>query len=221
MLQLVIFDWDGTIADTLPLCMAAFRASIQPYLTHTLTDREIIDTFGPAEGGTIQALIPDHYEEGLAAYLTHYRALHGMCEKPFDGMDDVFSLLKEKGVHIALVTGKGKESADITLERFGLSALFEVVETGSPVRVQKMEGMQSVLQKLDIPASDAVYVGDTVSDIREARRAGLTALAAAWAETADIPALEAAHPDALFRTVADFAAYLRTQLATPVDAARN
>lgn len=67
----VIFDLDGTLANTLPLCIRAFRASIEPLANRALSDQEIIATFGPSEEGTIMKLAPDHYEQGVADYLAH------------------------------------------------------------------------------------------------------------------------------------------------------
>ena len=58
----LIFDLDGTIGNTLPLCIQAFRQSIEPLAMKKLSDQDIIATFGPSEEGTIQTLIPEHYE---------------------------------------------------------------------------------------------------------------------------------------------------------------
>lgn len=44
-IKTVIFDLDGTIANTLPLCIAAFRKSVEPYLNAGLSDEDIIATF--------------------------------------------------------------------------------------------------------------------------------------------------------------------------------
>ncbi|OAB39253.1 hypothetical protein PMSD_04815 [Paenibacillus macquariensis subsp. defensor] len=45
----VLFDFDGTLADTLPLSFKAFRSVFLKYENKLLTDKEIIDTFGPTE----------------------------------------------------------------------------------------------------------------------------------------------------------------------------
>jgi phosphoglycolate phosphatase-like HAD superfamily hydrolase len=72
----IIFDLDGTIADTLPLCIAAFKKSVELLLQSTISEEEIIATFGPSEEGTIRRLIPQHEEEGVKAYLKNYEELH-------------------------------------------------------------------------------------------------------------------------------------------------
>jgi len=53
-----------------------------------------------------------------------------MCPTPFEGIENILKMLKEKGVHIAMVTGKGKRSTAVSLEQFRLSHYFEIIETG-------------------------------------------------------------------------------------------
>ncbi|HXS57064.1 MAG TPA: HAD hydrolase-like protein, partial [Hanamia sp.] len=68
-IKAVIFDLDGTLANTLPLCIRAFRKSIEPLINRSVSDAEIVATFGPSEEGTIMALAPDHYKKGVTDYL--------------------------------------------------------------------------------------------------------------------------------------------------------
>jgi phosphoglycolate phosphatase-like HAD superfamily hydrolase len=56
-----------------------------------LTNQEIIATFGPSEEGTIQALIPTYYQEGISSYVTHYEQLHDMCSTPFNGISELLN----------------------------------------------------------------------------------------------------------------------------------
>ena len=73
MLKAVIFDFDGTVCDTLPLCIAAFRKSIEPLAGRRFSDQEITATFGPSEEGTIRALIPEFYEQDAGAVISRWR----------------------------------------------------------------------------------------------------------------------------------------------------
>ncbi len=157
----VIFDLDGTIGNTLPLCIRAFRQSIEPLALKTLSDEDIIATFGPSEEGTIQTLIPDHYEQGIVNYLQFYESLHDICPDPFPGIAGLLNQLKDKGIRIAMVTGKGKHSTAISLKKFGLGDYFEPVETGSPTGPVKVEGITAVLQHWqDLDKDSIIYVGD-------------------------------------------------------------
>lgn len=211
----VIFDLDGTLANTLPLCIRAFRASIEPLANRALSDQEIIATFGPSEEGTIMKLAPDHYEQGVADYLAYYKAFHDMCPTAFDGIPELLAMLNAGGVALAMVTGKGPASTQITLSQFRLAEYFRAIETGSPSGPVKAIGIRKVLEILGINDNNqAIYVGDAPSDIIASREVGIPVIGAAWAETTDARALEALNPDALFYSVADFSAWLQNRFFT-------
>lgn len=208
MLNAVIFDFDGTIGDTLPLCIAATRCAAEPFAGRHFEDEEIVATFGPDEEGMIRALIPQHGAEGLDAYLRCYRELHGMCPRPFDGIAGVLRELRAKGIVVALVTGKGRGSCEISLREYGLAGCFDHVETGSPLGQRKIEGIRAVLDRFRLAPEEAAYVGDTPGDILSARRAGVKIFSAAWASTTDADELRELHPDELFRSVEQFGRYV-------------
>lgn len=208
-IKAVIFDLDGTLANTLPLCIQAFRQSLEPLINRSISDAEIIATFGPSEEGTILALAPNHYDKGILDYLFYYENLHKMCPVPFEGMQDVLQTLKNKKIPIAMVTGKGKYSTDISLKHFALTDFFEIIETGSPKGGRKAEGIQLILDWLtDIRKDEVIYVGDAPGDIIASRKVGIAVVAAAWADTAEREKLQELNPDELFYTIKDFSDWL-------------
>jgi len=208
-IKAVIFDLDGTLANTLPLCIQAFRQSVEPLINRSISDAEIIATFGPSEEGTIMTLAPNHYDKGVSDYLYYYENLHEMCPVPFDGIKDVLQTLKNKGIRIAMVTGKGKQSTDISLRHFELPHFFEIIETGSPKGARKAEGIQLILDWLsDIRKDEEIYVGDAPSDIIASRKVGIPVVAAAWVDTAEPEKLQELKPDELFYTIKDFSDWL-------------
>lgn len=211
-LKAVIFDLDGTLANTLPLCITSFRQSVEPLAGRAVSDAEIIATFGPSEEGTIMALAPDHYNKGVSEYLRIYEENHAICPAPFHGMPELIASLKEKGIRVAMVTGKGRASAVITLDKFGVTHLFEILEAGNPEGNRKAEGIEAILEAWsEIGKSEVVYVGDTTSDILTCRQVGIPIVSAAWAETAEPDALIPMNPDYIFYTVPEFAQWLEKQ----------
>lgn len=214
MIKCVIFDMDGTIGDTLPLCITAFRQSIQAAAGKIFSDREIIDTFGPSEEGTIMALIPDDYDEGIVKYQEQYKKLHHyISPEPFSGIREVFQLIRNNGKHLALVTGKARLSLETTLAVFEMENGFDVIETGVPSGPNKPHGIKSVLDKLHIKPENAVYIGDTISDIKAARSIGVPIFSAAWDKNADVEVLKKGKPDELFYTVNELYLYLKNNLS--------
>jgi HAD superfamily hydrolase (TIGR01549 family) len=212
-IKAVIFDLDGTIGDTLPLCIKAFRHSIEPLIGRAVSNAEIVATFGPSEEGTIMALAPGHYDKGVTDYLQHYETFHDMCPTPFEGIADLLQTLKEKEVRIAMVTGKGKYSTAISLKQFGLENYFEFIETGMPSGPRKPEGIQLVLDQFsDLAKEEVIYVGDAPSDITASRKVGIPVIAAAWADTTEAEKLKELAPDEIFYTISDFAAWLNARI---------
>jgi phosphoglycolate phosphatase-like HAD superfamily hydrolase len=209
----IIFDLDGTIGNTLPLCIQAFRQSIEPLALTPLSDQDIIATFGPSEEGTIQTLIPEHYEQGIVNYLQFYESLHDLCPAPFPGITQLLDDLRSKNIRLAMVTGKGKHSTAISLKKFGLDDVFEQIETGSPAGPVKVEGINAVLQQWkDIDRTSIFYVGDSPGDITFSRKAGIPVVAAAWAETAEPEKLKVLNPDQLFYTIDEFTNWLMSMI---------
>ncbi|AUD06309.1 HAD family hydrolase [Spirosoma pollinicola] len=207
----LIFDLDGTLANTLPLCIQAFRQAVEPLANRVLTDQEIISTFGPSEEGTIQALIPTHYQEGVANYITHYEQLQDMCSTPFNGIAELLNDLKNERIRLGLVTGKGPQSTAISLNYFKLSHYFEFIETGWIHGPRKVDGIRSILSQWpDLSREQVWYVGDAPSVVLASRQAGIPVVGAAWAETTNVEELEALHPDQLFISIDKFDKWVRS-----------
>jgi len=208
MIKAVFFDMDGTIGDTMPLCISAFRKAIEPLALRSLSDDEITATFGPSEEGTINALISEHYEKGLEDYRLCYEELHEQYPHPFDGIEDIIGYLKSKGIIVGIMTGKGRQSADITLRKYGMENLFDAIEAGSPDGPRKPEGIKALLERFGLAADEAVYVGDAPSDITAANEAGVPIISAAWASTAEKDVLKKMNPNATFESVDEFGKYI-------------
>jgi HAD superfamily hydrolase (TIGR01549 family) len=212
----VLFDLDGTLANTLPLCIRAFREAIEPAVGRAVSDAEIIATFGPSEEGTIRALAPHNYDESLAAYLHHYERLHPACPALFGGMMDLLRDLRRHGVRLGLVTGKGERSTLLSLRQFGLEDMFELVETGSPSGPRKPEALRIILDAWALAPGEAVYIGDVPSDVTAARAVGMPVVSAAWAGTADMASLRAENPDFLAASIGDLRTWLWPRLQATV-----
>lgn len=76
MFKMIAFDMDGTIADTIPLCVEAFRRSVSPYVGHELSEQEIVETFGLNEIGMIKVLVSENWEAALQDFYCAYTLLH-------------------------------------------------------------------------------------------------------------------------------------------------
>jgi HAD superfamily hydrolase (TIGR01549 family) len=203
-LQGIIFDLDGTLGDTLPACFVAFRRAMKDFSARAYTDDEIARLFGPSEEGIIQRLVPDRWEPCLRAYLAAYQESLPEYARPIPGMKDALLRLRTRGMKLALVTGKGPHSADMTLKHLDLADSFDAMEAGSPEGSVKPAAIRRVLARWGTAPHRVAYVGDAPSDMEAAREAGVIPLAAAWLPTTNVQALRAFLPAATFPTLQHF-----------------
>lgn len=203
MIRLVAFDLDGTIGDTIPLCLAAFREATTPYIDHELSDDEIARTFGLNEEGMINQVVSgDSREKALNDFYVIYEEMHAiLCPKPFEGMKTLIGQLHERNVIVVLITGKGIRSCDITLKQFGMDGCFDRIETGSSEKNRKSEAMKDISLYSGFRSNEMIYVGDTVSDIEACYSVKIQCLSAAWAASTDCEQLEKYNSGYVFSSV--------------------
>ena len=209
----IIFDLDGTLANTLPVCFAAFREVFRSYLGQDYTDRQVYAMFGPSEEGIFNSRIPQQSNKALADYLGAYERLHRICPEPFSGIQELLKSLQKRGIRRAVVTGKGAGSAAISLRVLGLGDSFDSVWAGVPSRGDKPTAMKSVLNAWGFAPVEVASIGDSRSDIDAAKENGLIPLGAAWAETADFGLLVAHDPLVVFRSVKEFSNWVKKHTA--------
>lgn len=200
----VIFDLDGTLGDTLPMCVNAFQKSVGPFLNRELPVEEITRHFGISEEGIISSLLPEQEEEGLSYFFQCYTELLEENPDPFPGVPELLETLRQRGHFITMVTGKCLKTAQITLEKYKIAHYFSDIYHGSPTGEVKDHCISELITKHNLDRSETIYIGDAVSDIIACRNCGIPIIAAAWASTADIDALKAAEPDYLFTSFSDF-----------------
>jgi HAD superfamily hydrolase (TIGR01509 family) len=213
-LSCVIFDMDGTLTQTNELIFASFNHAAARYAGRTFSPREIIGLFGPPEEGALEAICPhDLVPAAMDDFCTFYRREHAQLARMHDGIGDLLVYLREKGVRLAVLTGKGSRTASITLEEFGIGRYFDLVVSGNDVTHPKPhpEGIQHILSSFSLPADEALMVGDAMPDVGASRAAGVAMAAALW-DSYDRERVLEAGTDLVFDTVTELHTWLHTQL---------
>jgi phosphoglycolate phosphatase-like HAD superfamily hydrolase len=125
---------------------------------------------------------------------------------------ELLQWLKARGVHLALFTGKGIHTTNITMEQFGISPFFDCVVTGNDVVNHKpsAEGINKILRHFGLKADEALMVGDSPGDAIASREAGVPIAAVLWDSYTKEKVL-ALHTDHVFHNVAEFSEWLRGQ----------
>lgn len=182
-LSCVIFDIDGTLTRTNELIFASFNHVADKYLGKTLTRPEIIALFGPPEEGGLAKLLGER--EAVTAMedlCSFYDDHHDEMASLHSGIEELLSFLKSQGVKLAIFTGKGKRTTEITLRALNIAHYFDLIVCGTDVLHHKPhpEGIQKVISEFNLDPSEVLMVGDALSDVKASRSAGVRVAAAVW-----------------------------------------
>lgn len=214
LMKAVLFDFDGTIADTLPLIFHAFRKVFSKYTGRTYSDREILQMFGPPEKEIIERHIPPKQrKQAFRDFLQLYDDKHREMVEHNPDIEKVVRLIKEKGLSLGIVTGKGRDSANISLRHLGLARFFDVTITGDDVVRPKPdpEGLLMAINRLGVRPADAMYVGDSNGDILAGRRAGTGTIGANWMSVSQSDGFSV-QPDHIFKDIQSFYKWIQSGL---------
>lgn len=180
--ELVIFDLDGTLVDTSQLIFDSFNFIMRKYKSLELTPKEIMHYFGPPEEIAIKNILgSDDFDNVWRDYLDFYEN-HLSQTHLFSGIVELTTELRRAGTRLAIFTGKGSNTTELTLKYHGLMEIFDIIVTGSVVTNHKPnpEGVELALSRLGIESSRAVVVGDSLSDYKAASSAGTHFVAALY-----------------------------------------
>lgn len=202
-LKAVIFDLDGTLAETHPMAIELIGESISRSGGGEMTEVEVMALFGRNEKGVFRQALGDNWRPAWEFYLDQYVERHQICETPFPGIPEVLEALVRRGTRLGLVTAKTITTGTLSLEVLGLDRYFDEVRGGGMDGVTKRDDIADLAGLWGFDPNTIAYVGDTASDVEEAKAFGAVSIAAAWSGFARVEALEAAAPDELFRTVGE------------------
>lgn len=204
----LIFDFDGTLADTLPLCILSFQQAFEGITGKKYDEETIVRHFGKSEEGIVRAILPEFYEEALNAYIQKYKDNHHLCPDVFDGIKDILDEISIRGIKTSLITGKGENTINAALEFMDLKKYFEFVEHGDPNGSVKTKAIKKIAGLWGMDTSKIAYIGDQPSDIIESKEAGAVSIAVSWARTSNYELLKSYSPDFIFTDVQEFKNWL-------------
>lgn len=193
-----IFDLDGTLADTFPLIISSWNAAMRGPMGRDYTPEEVIARFGPPEWEMLHRELSGCNVDARAVvqmFHDHYEQAHDTVAA-FEGVDAMLNSLKDRGIPMGVMTGKGRGTLGITLRALGWEGAFGSTITGDETDRPKPdpEGVLKVARALGVPPERCIFVGDSTANIGAGRAAGMVTVAAAW-HSAFLDALRAEGPD--------------------------
>jgi len=182
----ILFDLDGTLADTAPDLAAAVNGlRVKRGLAPTP-----YDLLRPAASAGARGLIgvafgikpgDDEFEQLRMEFLDDYAAAIAVESRLFDGIPELLAALTQRGLLWGIVTNKAARFTEALIPRIGLDASRCVVSGDTtPYPKPHPAPLLEAARRLSLPPHDCWYVGDDLRDIRAGDAAGMTTIAAEW-----------------------------------------
>ena len=173
----VLFDWDGTLVDTLPMIYRANVAALGAYGI-TMSRAWFRERYTPDWRRSYQELgVPEAAWDEMAARWTV--EMSRMRPRAMPWARAALRRLLREGVRVGLITASTRGVVEPNIERLGLAGVFEVAVFSDDVARSKPhpEALLRALDAMGVAPAAAVYVGDTTVDLEMTQAAGATFVA--------------------------------------------
>ena len=201
-LSTILFDFDGTLAQSLPKWMETYRYAFSFYDKKIEDERAFVQYWYQPLPETVAQVGASSIEE-FAGYMGKgfFRAFADL--ELYPGALEILEACHRKGLKLGLVTSSPREALDYTLGRLKIEQYFDTIITSSDTKKPKPhpESALVALSKLGKAAGETLFVGDYIYDVQAGQAAGThTALflPSANANFYDFEELRASRPDFTF-----------------------
>lgn len=174
--RLLVFDWDGTLMDSIGPIVACTQETIRELGLRELPEETIRGTIGLGLRETIDILSPgcddELYGRILEGYRKHWVSVYRDMPLMFEGVIPMLQGLAGEGYLLAVATGKSRRGLDYALQQTGLDGLFHATRTADEAFSKPHPQMLlDILDDLGVRREEAVMIGDTTYDLEMARSA--------------------------------------------------
>jgi phosphoglycolate phosphatase-like HAD superfamily hydrolase/protein-tyrosine-phosphatase len=175
---LVVWDFDGTLADTGPIALRTYNAVAPRYGCKPVGDVEVARAMTTRQFLRTHKINMFRLPRLVRGYLA---AVAG--EMPgvrlFPGIEDVLRTLKGRGLRLGVLSSNSTENITACLRANGVDGLFDFI-TGYPRLFGKARGLRRLLRANRIEAGHVLYVGDEVRDVVATRKVGVDIASVCW-----------------------------------------
>ena len=184
--ELLIFDMDGTILDTLEDLKNSMNHTLR---LHNMPERTL-DEIRSFVGNGIRRLIEQAVVEGTSEekinvihkdFMEHYEVHCADFTRPYDGVNDLITKLRNRGYKTAVVSNKADAAVqDLCVQYFPHLFDLAIGETPNVARKPAPDMVNLALEHFKIPREKSVYIGDSDVDVATARNSKLDMIAVDW-----------------------------------------
>lgn len=187
MSTLVLFDFDGTLADTAPDMAAAAnllrqRRGLDPLPVDAMRPYVSMGVRGMLRASLDMLPTDDAFDAAKQEFLFEYERASTVHTVLFDGIPDLLDRIEQHGMSWGIVTNKATYLAQPIVSWLGLDARCKVLVCGDTTPHAKPHPMPLLhaAQQAKFETHHCIYVGDDIRDIQAGRAAGMPVVAAAY-----------------------------------------
>ncbi len=183
--KLLIFDWDGTLADSIGRIVTAMHIAAQRAGRPERNDEAVKGIIGLGLPEAILTLYPDMTPEQVVSFRQHYADVYiAMDAQPsplFAGVKDSLEAFRAEGYRLAVATGKARRGLDRVLKANGWEDFFDITRAADESASKPDPLMlNQILAHCDVRPEHALMVGDASFDLLMARNAGIDSVAVGY-----------------------------------------
>lgn len=187
MRKLAIFDFDGTLFDSVCDVVICFNKTLEYYGFDTLTLEEYLDRLGGNIDEIVSLILKDNNTaENIELVKSTYGKLYSESSKdntrPFAGAHEVLKTLQDKGIILAINSNRSNDSIKMYVDKFFSDIDFQAIEGHNPEYPSKPSpcAVKRMMGKFDITNDETIYIGDSITDIKTARNAEIDCILVSW-----------------------------------------
>lgn len=189
MFRAVIFDLDGTLSDSIhsmkycgDRALAEFGYgpfSVEQYKYFVGDGAANLVKRALAAGGDRDGI---HFEEAFARYKEYFARDCMYQVKPYDGIRELLTALKQKGLYLAVLSNKPHQETLRVIETLFGKDCFDIVQgqmDGVPIKPDPA-GVFRILDRFQTKPEECLYLGDTSTDMKTGKVAGVFTVGVLW-----------------------------------------
>jgi phosphoglycolate phosphatase len=211
-LRAVVFDFDGTLADSYPGITASVNHVRAAHGLPPLSELEVRHFVGRGPANLLAQTVPGaDIPRDVARYRAHHPSVMKSGTRLLPGAAEVLAALKGQGLLLAVCSNKLISFTRELLDYLGVSACLDVVLGPEDVPHAKPapDMLLAALDRLHVQPGEALYIGDMTVDIETARGAGVRVWVVPTGSN-DAATLAAAHPDRLLQDLRELPGLLQS-----------
>lgn len=215
--ELLIFDWDGTLSDSIGRIVEAMRTAADLAGRPVRDELAIKGIIGLGLPEAIRTLYPDITANDLIDFRQHYAdsymAMDVEPSRLFDGVRESLEAFRAEGYRMAVATGKARRGLDRVLKAHGWMEYFDATRAADETASKPDPLMlNEILQHCGVAPEKALMVGDASFDLLMARNAGMDSVAVGYGARA-LDSLLQFEPALAINHFSELRAWLGTQTA--------